>query len=125
MAYRILGAAVGVAPHTPNVHVVMRGAPLLVRLVVRKDSPIKTIQDIKGKRMTGEYPAHIADWDNMFGHLASAGLTWNDVKVIPVPAVNEGMDTLAQGRADVTEHAMPAQDPPTPSAQPVARMEPK
>jgi uncharacterized protein len=93
-------------PHTPNVRVVMRGAPLLVGLIVRKDSPIKTIQDIKGKRMTGEYPAHIAVWYNMFGHLASAGLTWNDVKVVPVPAVNEGMDALAQGRADVTEHAL-------------------
>ena len=93
-------------PHTPNVRVVMRGAPLLVGLVVRKDSPIKTIGDIKGKRMTGEYPAHIAVWYNMFGHLASAGLTWNDVKVVPVPAVNEGMDALAQGRADVTEHAL-------------------
>jgi ABC-type nitrate/sulfonate/bicarbonate transport system substrate-binding protein len=27
----------------------------LVGLLVRKDSPIKTIYDIKGKRITGEY----------------------------------------------------------------------
>ena len=93
-------------PHTPNARLVMRGGPNLVGLLVRKDSPIKTIQDIKGKRMTGEYPAHIAVWYNMFGHLASAGLTWNDVKVVPVPAVNEGVDALVQGRADVTEHAL-------------------
>jgi hypothetical protein len=56
--------------------------------------------------MTGEYPAHLAVWYNMFGHLASAGLTWNDVKVVPVPAVNEGVDALVQGRADVTEFAL-------------------
>jgi uncharacterized protein len=93
-------------PHAPNLRLVMRGSPLLVGLLVRKDSPIKTVHDVKGKRMTGEYPAHLAVWYNMFGHLASAGLTWNDVKVIPVPAVNEGVDALVQGRADVTEHAM-------------------
>src|SRR5919109_1325100 len=76
-------------PHTPNVRLVMRGSPLLVGLLVRKDSPIKTAHDLKGKRMTGEYPAHLAVWYNMFGHLASAGLTWKDVKVVPVPAVTE------------------------------------
>src|SRR5947199_7796711 len=49
-------------PHAPNLRLVMRGSPLLVGLLVRKDSPIKTIQDIKGKRVTGEYPAHLAVW---------------------------------------------------------------
>jgi uncharacterized protein len=95
-------------PHTPNVRLVMRGSPLLVGLLVRKDSPIKNVYDVKGKRMTGEYPAHLAVWYNMFGHLASAGLTWNDVQVVPVPAVNDGVDALVQGRADVTEHAINA-----------------
>ena len=95
-------------PHAPNVRLVMRGSPLLVGLLVRKDSPIKTVHDVKGRRMTGEYPAHLAVWYNMFGHLASAGLTWSDVKVVPVPAVNEGVDALIQGRADVTEHAINA-----------------
>ncbi len=93
-------------PHAPNLRLVMRGSPLLVGLLVRKDSPIKTIQDIKGKRVTGEYPAHLAVWYNTFGHLANAGLTWNDVKVVPVPAVNDGVDALVQGRTDVTTHAL-------------------
>jgi uncharacterized protein len=93
-------------PHAPNVRLLMRGSPFMVALLVRKDSPFKTVADIKGKRATGEYPAHLAVWYNMFGHLASAGLTWNDVKVVPVPAVNEGVDALIQGRADVTEHAI-------------------
>src|SRR5262245_41840542 len=92
--------------HTPNVRLVMRGAPLMVGLLVRKDSPIKTVHDVKGKRFTGEYRAHLAVWYNMFGHLASAGLTWNDVKVVPVNTVNDGVDALVQGRADVTQHAL-------------------
>lgn len=93
-------------PHAPNVRLVMRGSPLLVGLLVRKDSPIKSVHDVKGRRMTGEYPAHLAVWFNMFGHLASAGLTWDDVRVVPVPAVNDGVDALVQGRADVTEFAL-------------------
>jgi len=93
-------------PHTPNARLLLRGAPFKVGLLVKKDSPIKTVYDIKGKRMTGEYPAHLAVWYNMFGHLASAGLTWNDVIIVPVPAVNDGVTALVNGRADVTEHAV-------------------
>lgn len=94
--------------NTPGARLVMRGSPFLVGLLVRKDSPIRTIHDIRGKRVTGEYPAHLAVWYNMFGHLASAGLTWDDVRVVPVPAINEGLDALIQGRADVTEFALNA-----------------
>jgi TRAP transporter TAXI family solute receptor len=93
-------------PHTPEVRLLMRGSPFLVALLVRKDSPIRTVHDVKGKRMTGEYPAHLAVWYNMFGHLATAGLTWSDVRVVPVPAINEGVDALVQGRADVTEYSL-------------------
>src|SRR5262245_60310376 len=47
--------------HTPNARLVMRGSILLTAPLVRKDSPIKTIQDIRGKRVTGEYPAQLAN----------------------------------------------------------------
>src|SRR6266550_2322118 len=93
-------------PHVPSSRLIMRGSPLRSSLIVRKDSPIKTIGDVKGKRVTGEYPAQLAVWYNVFGSLANGGLTWNDVKVVPVPAVNEGVDALIQGRADVTTHAI-------------------
>jgi len=93
-------------PHSPNIRLVMRGAPLMIGLLVKKDSPLKSIQDIKGKRVTGEYPAHQAVWFNVFGLLATAGLSWKDVNVVPVPAVNDGVDALVQGRAEVTAHAV-------------------
>jgi uncharacterized protein len=93
-------------PHVPSSRLLWRGSPLRSSLIVRKDSPIKTIADVKGKRVTGEYPAQLAVWYNVFGSLANAGLTWKDVKVVPVPAVNEGVDALVQGRADVTTHAI-------------------
>jgi hypothetical protein len=93
-------------PHIPNVRLVMRGSPLLVGLLVRKDSLIKTIHDIKGKRLTGEYPAQLANWYITFAALAGAGLSWKDVKVVAVPAANEGVDALVQGRADAALHAL-------------------
>jgi TRAP transporter TAXI family solute receptor len=77
-------------------------------LVVRKDSPLKSIHDVRGNRLTGEYPAHLAVWYTTFASLANGGLTWNDVKVVPVPAVNDGIDALVQGRADVSNHALGA-----------------
>lgn len=86
----------------------MRGSVLLTALLVRKDSPIKTIHDIRGKRLTGEYPAQLANWYNLFGFLAGAGMKWEDVKIVPVPAVNEGVDALVQGRADVSMCALDA-----------------
>ena len=92
-------------PHVASSRLIMRGSPLRSSFVVRKDAPIKTLADVKGKRVTGEYPAQLAVWYNMYASLSNAGLTWNDVKVVPVPAVNEGVDALIQGRADVTTHA--------------------
>ena len=93
-------------PHSPNTRLVWRGGSLKGSPIVRKDSTIKSIYDVKGKRMTGEYPAHLAVWYTLYGSLANAGMTWNDVTVVPVPAVNDGIDALVQGRADVSMHAL-------------------
>jgi TRAP transporter TAXI family solute receptor len=92
--------------HAPSLRLVMRIAPLVVAPLVRRDSPIKTMQDVRGKRVTGEYPANLAIWYNVFGQLSSAGLAWSDVRVIPVPGLNEGIDALVQGRADVSSYAL-------------------
>lgn len=88
-------------PHAPNVRLVMRGSPLLSALLARKDAGIRTIHDAKGKRLAGEYPAQLIGWYATFGGLATAGLTWSDVKVVSVPAVLESIDAVVQGRADV------------------------
>jgi len=92
--------------HTPNVRLVMRGSILMTALLVRKDTPMKTIHDIRGKRLTGEYPAQLANWYNLYGFLAGAGMKWEDVQIVPVPGANEGVDALVQGRADVALHAI-------------------
>jgi uncharacterized protein len=109
LAFRAPGFKIGGRnPYSPapGIRLVMRGSPLLIALLVRRDSPIRTVQEVRGKRVTGEYPAHLAVWYNMFGLLASGGLTWSDVRVVPVPAVNDGLDALVQGRADVSAFAV-------------------
>ncbi|HEX9455398.1 MAG TPA: TAXI family TRAP transporter solute-binding subunit, partial [Candidatus Binatia bacterium] len=95
-------------PHAPNARLIMRGSPLYIGLVGKKDGAVKTVHELKGKRVTGEYPANLAIWYHVYAALASAGLSWDDVKVVPVPAVNEGVDAVAQGRADVSAHAIGA-----------------
>jgi uncharacterized protein len=94
-------------PHVPNARLLMRGSPLFIGLVAKKDG-MKSIVEAKGKRVAGEYPANIAIWYHGYAALASAGLTWNDVKVVPVPAVNDGVDAIVQGRADAAIHAVGA-----------------
>jgi uncharacterized protein len=94
-------------PHVPNARLLMRGSRLFIGLVAKKDG-IKSVQEAKGKRVTGEYPANIAIWYHGYAALASPGLTWSDVKVVPVPAVNDGIDAIVQGRADVAVHAIGA-----------------
>jgi len=95
-------------PHTPNMRLVMRGAPIVVNLLVRRDSPIRTIREVRGMRVTAQYPAQLLNHRLIFAYLTSAGLGWDDVKQVPVPAVNEGVDAMVQGRADVSVHALNA-----------------
>jgi uncharacterized protein len=109
LAYRGPGFKVGgrnPLPHAPHLRTVMRGFPLVLGFLVKKDSPIKTVHDVKGRKVTGEYPALFAAWLVIYGGLASAGLGWDSVSVVPVPSVNEGVDAVVHGRADVTEHSL-------------------
>ncbi len=89
-------------PRAPGLRLVMAGSPLIASLVVRKDSPIKTAADLKGKRIAGEFRASLGAYFNTFVHLASANLTWKDVRVTPFAGLNEGLDALVQGRIDAT-----------------------
>ncbi|MDR7481149.1 MAG: TAXI family TRAP transporter solute-binding subunit [Armatimonadota bacterium] len=93
---------------TPNVRLVWRGGPLYLVEWVRRDSPFRTIADLRGRRVTGVYSAHLAVWFNQFGLLASCGLTWDDVRVVPVSTVTEGIDALQEGRADAAPFALGA-----------------
>jgi len=91
---------------TPNARLVVRGGAMTVGFHVPKSSNIHNVKDLKGRKVAGEYPAHQAVWYNGFGSLASCGMTWADVNVVPVPAVNDGIDALKAGRVEAALHAV-------------------
>jgi uncharacterized protein len=93
-------------PHVPGLRLVMLGPTLITAPLVRKDSAVRPLRDMRGKRVTGEYPAALTAWYSMFATLASGQLTWSDVQVVPVPRVTEGVDALVQRRADVSLFAL-------------------
>ncbi|MFQ5849787.1 MAG: TAXI family TRAP transporter solute-binding subunit [Candidatus Binatia bacterium] len=95
-------------PTIPNVRLLQRGAPLLTGMLVRNDSGIRSVKDVKGKRVAAEFKAQVAVWYNMTAALANGGLTWDDVKPVPVSNVNEGVDALIEGRVAVALHALGA-----------------
>jgi TRAP transporter TAXI family solute receptor len=70
-------------------------------LVVRKDSGINSIKDLKGKRVyfvAGNTAVQL-DVQVM---LASMGLTWSDVQKVPVSSTRAGADLLRENRLDAT-----------------------
>jgi TRAP transporter TAXI family solute receptor len=92
--------------HTPNARLAVRGGAMTVAFHVPKSSDIRHVRDLKGRKVAGEYPAHLAVWYNGFGSLSSCGMDWSDVNVVPVPAVNDGFDALKARRVEAAIHAV-------------------
>ncbi|NQV56723.1 MAG: TAXI family TRAP transporter solute-binding subunit [Rhodospirillales bacterium] len=92
---------VGSRLHTKNLRLVRssKGASLL-GFMVRKDSPIKSIKDLKGKRVTSGYGGQPVIRVMTEASLAAHGLTYNDVTKVPTVAVVGGVQAIVEGRAD-------------------------
>jgi uncharacterized protein len=75
---------------------------------VRKDSPYKTIADLKGKKVAVGYNANVSQRRSVLAQMASVGLTEADFDGVPVPHVVRGADDLAQGRIEATSFAVGA-----------------
>jgi uncharacterized protein len=87
-------------PATPNLRLVASGSKLISGMLVRNDASFKTVGDLKGARLGGNYSAHLGAYINTYAHLLNAGLTWDDVDLTPVAGLNQGLDALANGRVD-------------------------
>ena len=68
---------------------------------VRKDSTMRTIADLRGKRVSTGYSAMRALDTVARAMLATAGLTEADIKPVPVPNVIRSADDFASGNADM------------------------
>lgn len=85
-------------PHNIRLAIIL--FPLRGGILVKKDSPIRTVADLRGKRVTGEFATQINSLWMAEATLASAGLTYADVQTVPVPHVVRGIEDFAAGRAD-------------------------
>jgi uncharacterized protein len=80
--------------------------PSPVGLMVKKDSGINSIADLKGKRVAWGLTAQASLLPYVEGALANGGLTRNDVRLVPVASVANGVDDLVAGRVDATLFAL-------------------
>jgi uncharacterized protein len=83
-----------------NLRIVAVIFPIQVGLFVKKDSPIRTIADLKGKRVTYGYTAQVTLKRVVDSILANGGLDNTDIRTTLVPNVIRGADDFAEGKAD-------------------------
>jgi TRAP transporter TAXI family solute receptor len=84
-----------------NVRVLAVIFPLYSSIFVRKDSPIQSIADLKGKRLAYGYTAQLTLNRVVDAILATGGLAGNkDIIPVLVPNVIRGADDFAEGKVD-------------------------
>jgi TRAP transporter TAXI family solute receptor len=80
--------------------------PYRVAMHVRADSPIKSIADLKGKRVSSDFNAQKTIARIIEAHLANAGLGWKDVVGVPAPNVVRQAEDFMSGKVDVMFFAL-------------------
>jgi TRAP transporter TAXI family solute receptor len=104
--YAVVGDVIYKDKPQPNLRVVAVLTPLYSEFFVRKDSPIKTIADLKGKRVPSDYASQRVLDVLTKGTLANGNLGYDNVQKVPVPNVVGGADEFAKGNADVFMFAL-------------------
>lgn len=93
----------GLAPYgTPMTNLRALGMmfPLNIMFMVRADSGLRRIEDLRGKRVVVTFRANAALEQLHRGILATGGLDLDDVEAITVAGLREAMTALQEGRAD-------------------------
>ena len=106
--YAVTGTVIDAGKPQPNLRVVAVLTPLYSEFFVKKDSPIKTIADLKGKRIPTGYASQRVLDELTKGTLANGGIDYKDIQKVPVPNVVGGADEFAQGKADTFMFALGA-----------------
>jgi len=90
----------------PQLRALARIWPLQYAYMVRGDSGIRDIQDLKGKRVVVDMRANAALGAANKAMLAAGGLTEADVEVVTVGGLPQGIEGLTEGRLDATAIAV-------------------
>jgi len=85
-----------------NLRAVARLWAMPFAFMTRKDSGIKTVADLKGKKVVLNVSAALAINLMAGAMLDAAGLSEDDVQVITVSGVGQGMEALIEGNTDAT-----------------------
>jgi hypothetical protein len=93
-------------PPRKNLRHVAALLPYQVALHVRADSDIKTIADLKGRRVSAGFNAQKTIGRIIAAHLASAGLSYKDVKQVLTPNVSRSAEDFSSGKTDVLFFAL-------------------
>lgn len=88
-----------------NVRAVAKLETFTVGIVVPKDSSIRTVQDVKGKRMSTGWNSFPQGRILNKAMLATGGLTVDDVVGVPTPELIRAADDLKSGKVDATIYA--------------------
>lgn len=84
----------------PNLRLLARINPFPVGLYVKESSGLTAVADLKGKSVPSGWDAFPIARSHISAILAAGGLTWDDVKQVPVPELIRGSDDMASGRVD-------------------------
>ena len=98
--YAISGEAWWNGVKNPNLRVVAMLMPLKEAIFVRADSDIKTLTDLKGKRMTDGYTAQNTILPQLDAVYATADMTREDVTPVYVTSVVAGAQAFIANDAD-------------------------
>jgi TRAP transporter TAXI family solute receptor len=100
MRYALTGTGIYRGQVLKDLRVVTVLMPNKVGIWVQKDSYIKSIKDLKGKRVPGLWTSQKVIQFITKGLLANGGLTYDDVDMVPVSNVNGAADDFIRGKAD-------------------------
>ncbi|MGE3644671.1 MAG: TAXI family TRAP transporter solute-binding subunit, partial [Beijerinckiaceae bacterium] len=82
--------------------IVSRMAPLPVGTIVKKNSPYKTLADLKGKKYPVGFTAHQTVIAILNGFVQNAGMKVSDFQGVPVPNTDSAMQLFLKGSVDGT-----------------------
>jgi len=92
----------------PNLRMAMTVFPIMVAPYVRRDSGVRSIADLKGKRVPGVWAQQTGVLQHATAMLANGGITYNDVVSVPAVNVVRAADDFKAGKLDVLYFAVGA-----------------